>query len=78
MWARCGLDALVPGACAVNAHRETGLKSGVYKRRGWKCRGRSLRSVTGAIFELVGVVVGGNVLGNIEYRIIRKAALARY
>jgi hypothetical protein len=37
-----------------------------------------LRGVTDAIFELVGVVVGGNVLGNIEYRIIRKLALARY
>ena len=23
---RCGLDALVPGACAVNTHRETGIQ----------------------------------------------------
>ena len=31
MGARCGLDALVPGVCAVNSNRETGLKNGLHK-----------------------------------------------
>ena len=78
MGARCGIDTLVPGARTVNAHRLTGLKNELYKKRGWKSMGRCLRSVTRAIFELVGVVVGRNVLGNIENRIIRKAVLVRY
>jgi len=76
--ARCGIDTLIPGACAVNAHRETGLKNGLYKKRGRTCSDGGLRGVTSAIFELVGVVVGGNVLENIEHRIIRKAVLVRY
>ena len=41
-------------------------------------RGRGgLRGVAGAIFGLVGVVVGGNVLGGVD-GVMRKAALVTY
>jgi len=46
--AGCGFNALVPGNCAVNAYRKTGLKNGLY---GLEMQGGCLRGVTSAILE---------------------------
>ena len=59
--ASCGFDALIPNGCAVNAHRER-----VRWERELKKEGGGLRSVASAIFELVGIVVGRNVLGSMN------------